>query len=329
MKYAESGVDYRKEDAAVRKIVSRARGTFKNRKGKIGEVMCDIGSFANLMDFGRYAIAFTTDGVGSKVLVAHELKKYDTVGIDCVAMNVNDLLCVGAEPVAMVDYMALNTPYPWLTEEIAKGLVKGANMAGIALVGGETASLPDIIKGDDEFDLAGSAIGIVKKSDIITGSEIVPGDVVVGLKSSGIHSNGLTLARECVPQSMWHELLIPTKIYVDDMLWAFDEFNVKGVANITGGGMLNLCRLTKYGFMLDNMPKPQRIFDVIQKNGKVPMWEMYTVFNMGVGMCFVIGEDEIDKLNGIDFMYIGRVVDGCDVTVVKDKERIKLEKVMY
>ena len=328
MKYAESGVDYKKESKTVEMIVNRVSKTFKNRKGKMGEVLHNIGAFANMIDMGGFSLAFTTDGVGSKVLVAHDLKKYDTIGIDCVAMNVNDLLCVGAEPIAMVDYLAMNIPSPHLADEIAKGIVRGANMAGIAVVGGETASLPDIIKGEGEFDLAGASIGIVKEHKIITGKNIVPGDVVFGLRSSGIHSNGLTLARKCVPKNMWGDLLIPTKIYVKDVMEAFDKVDIKGIANITGGGMLNLCRLTKFGFVLDKLPKPQKIFDVIQKRGKVSDEEMYIDFNMGIGMCFVV-DDYDSKEMGSKFIRIGDVVEDEGVCIKRDKKEINLEKVMY
>jgi len=329
MKYVDFGVDYRMEAEAVKKIVKRARSTFKNRNGKIGEVLCDIGSFANLIDMGSYAMTFTTDGVGTKSLIAKDLDKFDTIGIDCVAMNVNDLLCVGAEPIAMVDYLAMNVPYPWITDEIAKGLVKGANAAGISIVGGETASLSDIIEGEDAFDLAGSAVGIVKKKNIITGNKIMPGDIIFGLKSSGVHSNGLTLARKVVPKSKWNELLIPTKIYVKDVLDAFNKFNVKGVANITGGGMLNLSRLTNYGFILDSMPKHQKIFDIIQKKGNVPDWEMYADFNMGVGMCLIIGKEEAESVSGRKLIEIGRVTENSGVVVVKGGKEMTIDKVIY
>ena len=230
--YAKAGVDFKKEDRAVRGIQTWVRKTFPFRDGKIGAVLCDVGSFANLIDFGDYALAFCTDGVGSKVLVAQELEKYDTVGIDCVAMNVNDVICVGAEPVSMVDYLALQRTNEELTKELSKGLYEGAKQSGIAIVGGETASLPDIICGIEGrgFDLAAAVIGVVRKDRIITGERIAAGDAVLGFRSSGIHSNGLSLARKVLPRNMWMNLLTPTRIYVKEVMELMAAYEIHGMA---------------------------------------------------------------------------------------------------
>lgn len=329
--YAKAGVDIRREDLAIKGMIGRLSKTFKFREGKTGSVLRDIGTFANLIDMGEYALALSSDGVGSKVLVAQELDKYDTVGIDCVAMNVNDLICLGAEPIAMVDYLALESVNEETTSQIAAGLFEGAQQAGIAIVGGETATLPEIIKGVDKkgFDLAGSVIGTVKKDAIITGEQVSVGDAVIGFKSNGIHSNGLTLARKVVPKSMWSQLLKPTKIYVKEVLSILGEFRVHGLANITGGGMLNLTRITPHGFLLDNLPEPDMIFKKIQELGCVSDEEMYKTFNMGVGFCLITDEESaqgIVKKHGLDYRLsvIGRVVEDPGVTIKRNGVEFKL-----
>ena len=226
MTYAKSGVDIFKEEKAIKGILSNIKF---QRKG-IGRPLG--GHYAGMIEFGEYALVLCTDGVGSKVKIASELGKYDTVGIDCIAMNVNDAICVGAEPVAFVDYLAIDTPKTEITREIGKGLAKGAELANISIIGGETASLPDIVSG---FDLAGTCLAYVKKDEIITGKNITPGDVIIGLSSSGLHSNGFTLARKVVqhiglsyndifPDGLYpgktvgDVLLTPTKIYVKEII---------------------------------------------------------------------------------------------------------------
>jgi phosphoribosylformylglycinamidine cyclo-ligase len=334
--YAKAGVDFRKEDRAVKGILHWVRKTFSTREGKVGEVMCDIGTFANLIDMGDYALAFCTDGVGSKVLVAQELQKYDTVGIDCVAMNVNDAICLGAEPIAMVDYLSLQQTNDEMAKEISKGLCDGAKQAGIAIVGGETASLPDIITGVDGrgFDLAAAVIGVVKKDKIITGEKIAVGDVVLGFKSTGLHSNGYTLARKVLPRNMWMNILAPTRIYVKEVLEIVKNHEVHGLANITGGGFLNLLRLTNLGFRLDGMPEPQMIFKKIQELGKVTDEEMYKTFNMGVGFCVIASPKDAQDIlakheSDFEMMRVGSIVKEPGVTVVKKDVEIVLERTMY
>jgi len=320
-KYAKSGVDIVKEERIVKTITKWTSKTFQFRKGKIGEVINQSGSFANLIDIGDKAIAFCTDGVGSKVLVAQELKKYDTIGIDCVAMNVNDLICVGAEPISMVDYLALETPNEKIAKDISKGLYEGAKRSQIAIVGGETASLPEVIKG---FDIAASVIGIVNKENIITGENIQPEDVVIGFKSSGIHSNGLSLARKTLPKSMWLNLLTPTRIYVKEVLELIENYNIRGLANITGGGLLNLSRITNHGFLLDSLPEPPMVFKKIQELGKVPDEEMHKTFNMGVGFAVIVNktdaEDIIKKYgNKWKLSIIGKVVKDSHITIKRKR----------
>ena len=299
--YAQAGVDDQKTARALKGIISLAKATFEFRKGRIGEPAEDLGHYAALMDFGGFYLAITTDGVGTKTLVAEAVGKFDTIGIDMIAMNVNDLLCVGAEPVALVDYLAVHQPDEEIFEEIARGLYEGARQAGIAIVGGETAVMPDLING---FDLAGTAIGVVEKGKIITGEKIRPGDVAVGISSSGIHSNGLTLARKLlIPKygleyeydgkKLWEWLLEPTRIYVNPVLELIESVEVHGLAHITGGGLLNLKRLTNHGFSLQ-MPPIEGIFKLIHENG-VPLEEMFRVFNMGVGFVAVVPAEEKDE----------------------------------
>jgi len=330
--YAKAGVDIRKENLAIKGISGWLEKTFKFREGKTGSVMKGIGGYANMLDLGDYALAMTTDGVGSKVLVAQELDKYDTVGIDCIAMNVNDLICVGAEPIAMVDYLALESVNEDMTSKISIGLYEGAQLAGIAIIGGETATLPEIIAGVNNkgFDLAGTAIGIVKKDRILMGDDITPGDAVVGMESSGIHSNGLTLARKVLPKTMWSQLLRPTRIYVKEVLSILDEFPVHGLAHITGSAFLKLRRLTKYGFVLDNMPEPDMIFKKIQELGEISDEEMYRTFNMGIGFCVITDEESakaIVEKYGKEYKLdnIGKVVEDKQITITKNDVQLKLE----
>ena len=204
-------------------------------------------------------------------------------------MNVNDIICLGAEPFALVNYLALGKPRPQLVKQVMRGLVRGAREAGVAIVSGETAVMPDVVKG---FDLAATAVGVVKKNVIVTGAETEPGDVILGLRSSGIHSNGLTLARKLLlrPRAqsvILRELLKPTRIYVSQILSLLRSGKgIHGLAHITGGGYSKLKRIgvrAKVGFMLDRLPPPQWIFREIQSRGRVSDREMYRTFNMGTG----------------------------------------------
>lgn len=337
MTYSKAGVDIRKEEQAIKGIGNWIRKTFKFREGKLGSVMEDIGMYANLVDLGDYALAVTMDGVGSKVLVAQELNKYDTIGVDLVAMNVNDLVCVGAEPILMVDYLAMQCVDYEIAKEISAGLYEGAKQAGIAIIGGETATLPEIICGIDNhgFDLAGTAVGIVKKDKIIKCDEIKPGDKVIGFKSNGVHSNGLTLARKVLPKEMWIKLLDPTRIYVKEALNLLNNYEIKGLSHITGAGLLNLNRLTQHGFVLDDMPEPQMIFKKIQELGDISDEEMYRTFNMGVGFCVIVDEGEVDNIMGsyekdYKLNVIGSVTEDEGIRVIKnDGEEIHLVGDIY
>lgn len=310
--YKDAGVDIGNIEHSLKGLIGLAQKTFKFREGKIGCVLEDIGLYANLIDVGNYALAVSTDGAGSKVLVAQELCKFDTIGIDMVAMNVNDVLCVGAEPVALVDYLAMEKVERKLIDEISAGIYEGAKQAGVALIGGETAMLPDTIKGVNGmgFDISGTAVGVVEKDKIISGRSIEPGDVVLGFLSSGVHSNGLTLARKVVPKEFWSELLIPTKIYVKEILGIIKKYDVHGLAHITGGGYRNLLRITKYGFLIENLPETGKIFNIMQSCGGISDEEMYKTFNMGIGFCVVVDSKTAKKiLSEYECFEIGKVIE--------------------
>lgn len=313
--YGAAGVDTERADAALARLAAHIRATWPPA-GARGAVQLDLGYYANILDIGGgMGLALTTDGVGSKVLVAQMVGRFDTIGIDCVAMNVNDLLCVGARPLSMVDYLAVQEADPQLLEEIARGLAAGAELAGISIPGGEIAQLPEVIAGVRPgvgFDLAGAAVGLVPLDRIIIGREIAPGDALIGIASNGIHSNGLTLAREVlfkrhgydvrawIPElgaSLGEELLRPTHIYVREALAALDRgVPVRAMMHITGDGFLNLARVAgQIGFVIDALPPPPPVFGLIQRLGSIPDAEMYRVFNMGVGFCLVVPPDTLDE----------------------------------
>jgi phosphoribosylformylglycinamidine cyclo-ligase len=331
MSYSKAGVNIEREVLAIKNIKKWVGKTFEFRKGKTGEVMNEVGLFANVIDMGDYALAMCMDGVGSKVLVAQELKKYDTVGIDLVAMNVNDVICLGAEPIAIVDYMGFSRTDPDLARDLAIGLYEGCKQSNIACVGGETATLPEVIKGagSEGFDLVATVIGIVKKEKIITGQKISPGDVVLGMKSSGIHSNGLTLARKVLPRNMWTSILTPTRIYVKEALELIEKYDIHGLAHITGSGFLNLPRLTKYGFDLEGIEELM-VFKKIQELGNIPDKEMYKTFNMGIGFCVIVSPDVAEKIvaeygDKFSLYPIGKVVEEPGVRITKNGKTFKLE----
>jgi phosphoribosylformylglycinamidine cyclo-ligase len=258
------------------------------------------GHYANVVRIDdRTGIAVTTDGVGTKLVVAEQLGVWDTVGIDCVAMNVNDVICVGATPVAMVDYLAVERADAEVAERIGVGLARGAEQAGIEIVGGELAQLGDLIRG---LDLAGACFGVVALDSLITGSAIEPGDAVIGLPSSGLHSNGYTLARKALAEipmederlgrQLGEALLEPTTIYVKPVLELIgSNADVRGLAHLTSGGLDNLLRLeADVGYEIDDpLPVPP-LFELIQELGEVSDSEMREVFNMGCGFCCVVAE---------------------------------------
>jgi len=340
--YAKSGVDVDKVREAQRKIAELALSTLSLRRGGVGEALTGLGHYAGLISLGGgKALALHVDGVGTKVLIAQLMDSYETIGIDAVAMCVNDIICVGAEPLALIDYLVVEEPDERFIARIMKGLVKGCEEAGVALVGGETAVMPDVIKGAIKgrgFDLAALGVGMVDVDKMVTGAKLRPGDVVIGLESSGIHSNGLTLARKVLlssgrsvndtlpgfKQTIGDELLKPTRIYVKPILQLLREVEVRALAHITGGAFTKLKRFEPYakvGFELNQMPDPSPIFKVIQSLGRISDREMYKTFNMGVGFCVVTPRSEADKAisilekQGVKATIIGSVVEELGVRI--------------
>src|SRR5271163_1101057 len=326
--YREAGVDIAAAESGLRRIIDSVRRTWPATDG-VGAVKLDIGYFANVIDIGGVGLALCTDGVGSKSIVADMMKKYDTIGIDCVAMNVNDVICVGARPISMVDYIAVGEADADMLGALAVGLAEGARQAGISISGGEIAQLKDVITG---FDLVGMAVGLVPLDRVIIGRDLAPGDLIIGVDSSGIHSNGLSLARRAffergklaidhvfpelgVP--LGEELLRPTLIYVPEALDVIDNVHgLKALINISGDGLLNLPRVeAKVGFVIDNPPPVPPIFELIQRHGCVSSAEMYQVYNMGIGFCVLAAERDRDAVlsilqrHGRRAQVIGRVIE--------------------
>ena len=327
MNYASSGVDIDAESAAVASLVGALSSSIR-KKGDFGAPVPLPGGFGGIIEFGDYRLALATDGVGSKLMIANELQRYDGVGIDCVAMNVNDLLCVGAEPIAFVDYIAVPRTDTKTHAILGKSLAEACNRARVTLAGGETATLPGIVT---ELDLSGTALGWFPKGGAITGAQIQDGDIMIGLPSSGVHSNGYTLVRAIVERSgnsliekcpfdsdhenreierfadgeitLGEVLLNPTRIYVNPLIDLIKECregtgpceisDIKAMAHITGGGLSNLLRLhDDFGWHIDNPLPVLPEFRWLAENGSVSNREMHRTFNMGMGMTIVISKDK-------------------------------------
>ncbi len=338
--YRIAGVDSVGEADALGALTDRIRRTFTYAgvRGTPGAVVLDLGYFANVIEIGGgQGLAVSTDGVGTKLLVAEMMEKYDTVGIDCVAMNVNDVLCVGARPITLLDYIAVERTDARMLGQIADGFVRGAEEARISIAGGELAQVAEMLRGvrpGSGFDIVGTAVGLVPLDRVIVGAGLGDGDVVIGLASTGIHSNGLTLARKALfdtagyaidarpdslDRSLGEELLEPTRIYVRPVLALLEAVaEVKALAHITGDGLLNLLRVQSHvGFEMTELPEPQPIFSLIQQAGQVDESEMYRVFNMGVGFAIVVAGAAADRALAVlhragasDARIIGRVKSG-------------------
>jgi len=290
--YSEAGVDIDASERATEALIAQIKGV--NRKGDGEAIKLDNG-FAGLVKLGDGALAMCTDGVGSKLLLAEEMDSIHTVGIDCVAMNTNDLICVGAEPLSFVDYVALDKPDEALMAKIGMGLAEGCKQSNCTLSGGETAILPELVHG---FDIAGTSVGYVKQDKIIDGTKIAEGNVLIGLKSSGPHSNGYTLIRKLFDgnKELGKKLVEPTRIYVKEVMELINQVNVNGIAHITGGGLDNINRVNdNFQYVIDNpLPVPS-VFDWLQEKGSIETKEMYRTFNMGMGMIIVVDKAEAKK----------------------------------
>jgi phosphoribosylformylglycinamidine cyclo-ligase len=349
--YAQTGVDLAGEGSAMAGLLGWVRKTFEQRPpGMTGNVVVDVGYFASVVTLGHgLGLAVSADGVGTKLLVAQLLDRYDTVGIDLVAMNVNDLICVGAEPITLLDYIAVERLHGPTLTAIGKGLHDGAAQAGVTISGGELAQIGAMLKGakpGKAFDLAAVAVGIVPLDRVNLGQDVRPGDVVVGLASSGIHSNGLSLARKALLDegglslddplpgakgvTVGAALLEPTRIYVRPIIEALREPRgavITALAHITGGGFLNMARIAApCGYRLDRLPPVPAIFTAIGDAGKISPGELYAAYNMGVGFTVTVrpgGEERIleaAKAHGIKAWIIGEAV-------ASEVHRITLPKV--
>ena len=321
--YARAGVSQGLADDAVAALVRHLSGI---ETGAPKRALDLPGHYASVIRIGdATGIAMSTDTVGTKVVVAEQLQRFDTIGIDCVAMNVNDLVCVGAEPLAMLDFILTSKADPAVCDQLGIGLRRGAELAGVEIPGGEIAQIADVVSG---LELGGTAIGLVALDAVVTGARVEPGDPVIGLPSSGIHSNGFTLARDALAEIPLEDerlgrplgdvLLEPTEIYVRPVLELLGSpVDVRGLAHITGDGLRNLLRLTaEVGYEIDQpLPVPP-VFELIQKLGNVSVQEMHEVFNMGCGFCCVVASpDEEAALELLRGHYpqaarIGRAVTG-------------------
>ena len=323
--YRDAGVDIDREAEGIRALIAAL--TYR-RKGSFS-MMGGVGHFAGLIDFGDLSLALTVDGVGTKMLVADRERDWSTVGIDCIAMNVNDLYVMNLEPVAFVDYIATDSISIEKMAQIGRGLNEGARLANIDIVGGETATLKNLVQG---LDLAGTCLGVQKKGQVITGDRVAPGDLIIGIPSSGIHSNGLTLARRVVDahdawedrlsngRTIGRELLFPTRIYAE-VLPVCRNAEVSGMCHITGGGLLNLSRITRYGFSIDHPIKPPEIFRWISEAGSVSDQEMYRTFNMGMGYTLIAPKTSLPAVTDLvpDARPVGTITEEPGVRLLGEK----------
>jgi phosphoribosylformylglycinamidine cyclo-ligase len=316
--YADAGVDIEESEAATAALVSAV--------SDIG----DTTDYAGLVDLGDQYLALATDGVGTKLLVAEAMNDYATVGIDCMAMNVNDLVAAGVEPAAFVDYLAVDEPSERREAQLGEGLARGAEAAGVALVGGETAVMPEVVKG---FDLAGTVAGLATEDDLFPG-DAEEGDALVGFPSSGIHSNGLTLAREAAHraagegesgfdqpfpgdryETVGEALLEPTRIYaylLDDLR----DRDVHAAAHVTGGGWTNLERMGEFRYEITDPLPAHRVFEFVRDAGNVSSEEMHRTFNMGTGFVVALPEGDAESLaDATDGRIIGEVREGDSVAI--------------
>ncbi|CAN5157547.1 phosphoribosylformylglycinamidine cyclo-ligase [soil metagenome] len=306
--YARAGVDTHRAGSGVAALVDVLRTIDTGREQR---TLLGSGHYANVMRLTENSgLALSTDGVGTKLIVAEELGRFDTVGIDCIAMNVNDVICVGADPIAVLDYIAVEEAREDVLAAVGRGLKAGAEDAGVEIPGGELAIVPELIRGHPSpggIDLVGMCVGLVGLDALVTGAAIAPGDAVIGLPSSGVHSNGYTLARRALTdlsetpaelggETVGDALLKPTVIYVRAVRELLaSAVDVRGLAHITGEGLLNLLRLeAPVGYEIDSpLPVPP-IFDLIARRAGPGPEDLYEVFNMGCGFCCVVAEQHAD-----------------------------------
>lgn len=325
--YKDAGVDVEAGYQAVKLMKAHAESTFD------GNVLQGLGSFGGMYGYGDDVLISGTDGVGTKLKCAFVMDKHDTVGIDCVAMCANDVVCHGAKPMFFLDYIATGKLVPGIAADVVKGVAEGCRQAGCALIGGETAEMPGFYA-EGEYDLAGFCVGSVKRDKLINGSTIKPGDKLVGLKSSGIHSNGFSLVRKLMPMerrileqyvdafktSLGEGLLTPTRIYVKTVLGMMEQFEIKGAAHITGGGFIeNIPRILPAGLCakieLGSWDMPP-VFELLVREAKLEPESAYNTFNMGIGMVLAVKAEQAMEIAyaahqfGDEAFLIGEVVEG-------------------
>ena len=290
-----------------------------------------LGGFTSLIDLGNFAVSFNNDGVGTKTIIAEEANKYNTIGIDCVAMNVNDAITVGAEPIAMLDYLSLKDMDNEVARQLGIGFNVGAQIANVNIVGGETAIVPDLVK---NIDISATSLGIIQKDQIITGENISEGDLIFALKSSGLHSNGFTTVRQIMKdnnidyqdqfprenKTVADVLLEPTRIYVREILDAMSIVPLKGLANITGGGIKNIARMKDMKYVIETPFEPDNVFSRLMDMGNLSFSEMFEIFNMSMGFIVVIDpENKTDFLNiiknRVPVKEVGHVENGSGIII--------------
>lgn len=338
MDYKSAGVDVEAGYKSVELMKEHVKATFRK------EVLTDIGGFGGLFSIEKAknmqqpVLVSGTDGVGTKLKLAFLMDKHDTIGIDAVAMCVNDIVCSGAEPLFFLDYIACGKNYPEKISKIVEGVSKGCVMAGCSLIGGETAEMPGFYP-EDEYDLAGFTVGILDNANVIDGKKIKEGDILIGVSSSGIHSNGYSLVRKIfnpnkenvneyideLSQTLGEALLTPTKIYVKTVLELIKKVEIKGISHITGGGFVeNIPRMMPEGLKVnieDGSFPVLPIFELIMKKGNIDKMNMYKTFNMGIGLVLAVDKNNVEKtikcLNDLneDAFVIGNITKGEGIEI--------------
>lgn len=292
-----------------------------------------FGGFTSLVDLGNFAVSINTDGVGTKTVIADEARRWDTVGVDCIAMNVNDAITAGSEPIAMVDYISLKDADQEVARQLGTGFNVGAQMSNLTIVGGETAIVPDLV---NFTDVSGTVFGIVQRSQIVNGEGISDGDLIFGLQSSGLHSNGFTTIRDIMKKNemglddkfpgdnkkVSDVVLEPTRIYVREILDIMNIVRIKGMANITGGGIRNLSRMKDMKYVIEEPIEPQNVFNQFMDMGNLSYKQMFEIFNMGTGFVVVVDqESRLDFINilrnRVPFREIGHVENGSGISIPK------------
>ncbi|MEM4213031.1 MAG: phosphoribosylformylglycinamidine cyclo-ligase [Thermoplasmatales archaeon] len=320
--YKDSGVDFDARGAFRDSIVRNLKYAGEKYRRAI-----KIGHYSGLVSFGDGYIALHTDNVGTKTILALKYNYFEDIGYDLIGMNVNDLVCIGAEPIAMVDYIAGSITDSKIGSRIGKSIDRASREAAVAVIGGETASVPDLIKG---IDLSGTVVGFVKKGKILNGTKIKPGDKIIGVPSSGFHSNGFSLLRKVYEGKddilnstvdglpFWKRLLAGTKIYSRQVLPLLDDLEIHGISHVTGGGVRNLSRLKRMRYRLD-FPVIPYIFKKVIEDGNITIGEAFQTFNMGIGMFIILPKeaerDALDRLQELNPEVVGEVSDGDGVEI--------------